>query len=259
MVSNELLMLKKILSHKSSYEENGMIFNYNNIILDKDFLIVDVDITIPEEVSWISPELDYFAYDILNDKINLLGGGLNVKLGVISVNGEPISDGDMYLTKKDEISIEKSISGFITDKFTHHFFKFTVDFEISFHNLFDIEVTYDQLILNVGYNIDKIIIKNFNKDKKIIITSITQDLAESIYTWLTEDTDSGIEEIRIGLEGYLYSGIMSDIFKINQDDQTYLTCYLVPTKICGKTIEGYVGGETDPKDYFKELILKSIN
>lgn len=259
MESSEFLMLKKILSHKSSYEKNGMVFTFGNVRTLQDTFIVDVNVSVPENTSWIFVELEYFSYDILTDKINLLGGDINVKLGVISVNGEPTSDGDFNLVKKDEKRLEKTISELIDNNFIHKFKKFDVKFDISFHNLFDIEITYDQLILNVGYDIDKITLGNFDGDKKIIITSITQDLAEELYIWLTEDTDTEIEEIRYNLEADLYSGIMSDLFKINEMDDAYLTCYLFPSKICGKEIEGFVGGETDLKDYFEKLILKSIN
>ena len=258
---SEYKMLEKLLSHKK-YEDNGITFEFFNVRHNKKSLSVETNVEISEDRGWNHYMLEFFAYNIINEKIKFIdsSGMMDVKLDRIYVNGEPIKNKEYYLPTKLENKLEVIFKKL--PNFGVSYKDFGVLFEVKYRGLYDIENDDYQIVVNCGFDIDKIILKKYDSNKKVVIKSIPQDLVESMYTWLMEDTDTEMEELRYHIESEVYSNVFSEAFSLHDTEENYLSFYLIPQRICGKTITSYSGGDMDYKDieeYFRKLVSKSVD
>jgi hypothetical protein len=259
--SNEYKLLERLLSHKE-YEDNGIVFKFANFTHKKNVLSVTVNCEVPENRGWNEYMLEFFAYNVINEKIKFIDptGLMDVKLDRVYVNGTPIKKNDYYLPTKLEDKLE-NIFKKLPD-FGISYNDFGVLFNVKYEGMYDLYNDDYQIVVNCGFTIDKIILKKYDSNKKMVITSVPQDLAESLYTLLMESTDTELEELRYHIEGLTYREVFVDAFSLNETEENYLAVYLIPQKICGKKIEAYSGGDMDENDieeYFRKLVSKSIN
>jgi hypothetical protein len=260
MDNSELLMLKKLLEHKS-YEDNGIVYTFYDVKIVDDHISLIANADVPEGRGWNHYMLEFFAYNIINEKIKFVDirGLIDVKLRTIYVNGTPIKEKEYYLPPNLETKLE-NIFKKLPD-FGISYKDFGVLFEVEYKGLYDIENDDYQIVVNCGFNISKIILKKYDSDKKVVIKSVPQDLVESMYSWLMEDTDTEMEELRYHLESEVYSKVFSEAFSLHDTEENYISFYLIPQWICGKEITLYSGGDMDYKDieeYFRKLVSKSI-
>jgi hypothetical protein len=258
---NEYKLLERLLTHKD-YEDNGIIFKFHNTGHKKDTLSIDVNCTVPEGRGWNHYMLEFFAYNIIGEKIKFIdsSGNMTVNLDRIYVNGTPIKGSDYYLPLKLENKLENMFKK-IPD-FGISYQDFGVMFIVKYDGLYEIENHSYQVTVNCGFNIDKIILKRYDSDKKVVITSVSQDLVESLYTLLMESTDTELEELRYFMEGETYRQVFSDAFSMGETEENYLSLYLIPERICGKKVHLYSGGDMDEneiEEYFRKLVPKSVD
>jgi hypothetical protein len=253
-------MLKKLLEHKS-YEDNNIVFTFYDVNVVDDHISLVTNAEVPEGRGWNYYMLEYFAHNIINEKIKFVvsNGFLDVRILTIYVNHKPIKDKDYYLPSKLETKLEDIFKKL--PNFGISYKDFGVLFDIKYRGLYDIENDDYQIVVNCGFDIDRIILKKYDSNKKVIITSVSQDLVESMYSWLMEDTDTEMEELRYHIESEVYAKVFSEAFSLYSTEENYLSFYLIPQKICGKKITSYSGGEMEFNDiekYFRRLISKSV-
>ena len=261
MVNSEYKMLERLLSHKK-YEDNGLVYNFVNIRHEKNSIRADIQVEVPKDRGWNEYMLEFFAYNIINEKIKFIDstGNMDVKLDRIYVNGTPINKNDYYLPTKLENKLENVFKQ-IPD-FGISYEDFGVLFKVKYDGIYDLYNDDYQIVVNCGINIEKIILKKYDSNKRIVITSIPQSLVDSLYTLLMESTDTELEELRYNIEGLAYREIFVDGFSLDKTEENYLVVYLIPQTICGKKVESYSSGEMDDNEieqYFRKLVSKSIN
>ena len=61
-------MLERLLSHKK-YEDNGLVYNFVNIRHEKNSIRADIQVEVPKDRGWNQYMLEFFAYNIINEKI----------------------------------------------------------------------------------------------------------------------------------------------------------------------------------------------
>jgi hypothetical protein len=260
VTDKDLSIIRKILQHKPIVS-HGMTFSFSNVNLELDRLSLNVNVQISDERSWAYPQLVTFANNIIHQILKMASYTLRdvyVKTIVMSVNGEEIDAHHIHLSPKDGKELSEILSDF--PKTINLGVKdYTITLETRYNNKYDIETDYDQIYLNVGYDIDRIILSNDINDKKIVISSLEQNVVNSIADWLLVGELFTIDDIRTQLESFLYSGFMSDVFNINELSDTFLQCYIIPSKICGKKVNIREYADVNPEVYFKDLILKSLD
>ncbi len=261
MVNSEYKMLERLLSHKK-YEDNGLVYNFVNIRHEKNSMRVYAQVEVPKDRGWNEYMLEFFAYNIINEKIKFIDstGNMDVKLDRIYVNGTPINKNDYYLPTKLENKLE-NIFKKIPD-FGISYEDFGILFKVKYDGVYDLYNDDYQVVVNCGITIEKIILKKYDSNKRLVITSIPQSLVDSLYTLLMEDTDTELEELRYSIEGLTYREVFVEGFSLDKTEENYLVVYLIPQKICGKKVESYSSGEMDDNEieqYFRKLVSKSIN
>jgi hypothetical protein len=259
--NSEYKMLEKLLSHKK-YEDNGITFEFFNIRHNKNSISIETNSEISKDRGWNHHMIEFFAYNIINEKIKYIdsSGMLDVKLDRIYVNGEPIKNDEYYLPTKLENKLE-SIFNKIPD-FGISYNDFDVIFKVKYDGLYDLYNDDYQVVINCGINIENIILKKPNSNKKVVISSVPQDLMESLYTLFMEDTDTELEELRYIMESEVYQEVISEAFSMYDTEENYMSFYLIPEKICGKKVSSYSGGSMDNneiEEYFRKLVSKSID
>lgn len=259
---SELNILSKLLGHKK-YEDNGIIFRFFDFEINNDVLFFKLDAKIPEDRGWNDYMIESFAYNIVHHNVIMMGGDFyNIKTKIIKtyVNGIPIKSSDYYLPLNFENKLEDIIDDMPDLEMVFKGFK--VKFIITGKD-YHLDNGDYQLTLTGNYKINKIILIPDNSEKTLVLTSISQDLAESIYSILdnSSNEDDEVEEYRWTLESELYGEVFGPAFSMNLIDEYYFVFYTNPNEICDKKITNYSGGTMDyyeVEDYFRKLILKSV-
>lgn len=260
-ITPEYKMLEKLLSHKK-YEDNGILYEFFNFRHEDNHLSVKVNVNVPEGRGWNQYMLEYFAFNIVNEKVKFVDSSSNMDISIdsIYVDGKLVKDNDYYLPLKLENKLE-NIFKQLPD-FGISYQDFGVLFKVSYHGVYDIENHEYQVVVNCGFNIDKIILQKYGSNKKVVINSVPQYLVESMYPWLMEETDTELEELRYNIESEVYSDVMSEAFSMDKTQENYLALYLIPQKICGKEVKDFTGGEMGDREieeYFRKLVSKADN
>ena len=269
--NSEYKILEKLLSHKK-YEDNGITFEFFNIRHNKNSISIETNSEISKDRGWNHHMIEFFAYNIINEKIKYIdsSGMLDVKLDRIYVNGEPIKYDEYYLPTKLENKLE-SIFNKIPD-FGISYNDFDVIFKVKYDGLYDLYNDDYQVVINCGINIENIILKKPNSNKKVVISSVPQDLMESLYTLFMEDTDTELEELRYIMESEVYQEVISEAFSMYDTEENYMSFYLIPDRnaknittlyktdecvICYEDIDIIDNNEIE--EYFRKLVSKSID
>lgn len=96
-----------MLEHKS-YEDNGIVYTFFSFSIQKNKLFLNANAQVPEGMGWNEYMLEFFAYNIINEKIMFMNssGLLDVVISQMFINDRPVKGGEYYLPVKLETKLE---------------------------------------------------------------------------------------------------------------------------------------------------------
>jgi len=262
---NQLNILKKVLKSKS-HSEDGINFEFTNIKItsfgpDNFSMYFSADCTVPENMSWSWILLSSYIWGVIDYYSQLTSTVLwgnkvkvNTEIDNITVNGEKISSKSYHLNDEAKSKMEEIINRPLRIKKEYYNFSFEVDLKlVSYDVSFD-----DNVYMNVNYEIPEIILIPKNFDKKIKITSLSENIVNAFNFYLTDSSNS-IENKRHLMEDEMAGQVMNDSLGLNYRSDSYLNLYINVIKICNKEVKWIGGEKNEVIKYFEDVIERAKN